>query len=30
VSHYGEIKQKLPGATTLDLRLEDRITVVNP
>src|SRR5579863_466543 len=29
-SHYGEIKQKLPGATTLDLRLEDRITVVNP
>src|ERR1700693_1455965 len=30
VSHYGEIKQKLPGATALDLRLEDRITVVNP
>jgi len=30
VSHYGEIKQKLPGATTLDLRLEDRITVVSP
>ena len=29
VSHYGEIKQKLPGATTLDLRLEDRITVVD-
>jgi cell division protein FtsQ len=29
-SHYGEIKQKLPGASTLDLRLEDRITVVNP
>ena len=30
VSHYGEIKQKLPSATALDLRLEDRITVVNP
>jgi cell division protein FtsQ len=30
VSHYGEIRQKLPGATTLDMRLEDRITVVNP
>jgi cell division protein FtsQ len=30
VSHYGEIKQKLPGAATLDLRLEDRITVVDP
>jgi hypothetical protein len=30
VSHYGEIKQKLPGAAALDLRLEDRITVVNP
>ena len=30
VSHYGEIKHKLRGGTTLDLRLEDRITVVNP
>ena len=30
VAHYGEIRQKLPGATTLDMRLEDRITVVNP
>lgn len=29
-SHYGEIRQKLPGAATLDLRLEDRITVVEP
>jgi len=28
VTHYGEIKQRLPGAATLDLRLEDRITVV--
>jgi cell division protein FtsQ len=28
VSHYTEIQEKLPGATTLDLRLEDRITVV--
>jgi cell division septal protein FtsQ len=26
--NYGEIKRRLPGATTLDLRLEDRITVV--
>jgi len=28
VNHYGEIKRRLPGAGTLDLRLEDRITVV--
>ena len=28
--HYDEIKQKLPGAATLDLRMEDRITVVEP
>jgi cell division protein FtsQ len=28
VTHYAEIKRRLPGATTLDLRLEDRITVV--
>jgi cell division septal protein FtsQ len=27
-SHYSEIKQRLPDARTLDLRLEDRITVV--
>ena len=27
-SHIAEIKRKLPGASTLDLRLEDRITVV--
>ena len=26
--HVGEIKRKLPGASTLDLRVEDRITVV--
>jgi len=26
--NYGEIKRRLPDATTLDLRLEDRITVV--
>lgn len=26
--HYTEIKRRLPGAATLDLRLEDRITVV--
>jgi cell division protein FtsQ len=29
VNHYGEIRQKLPGAGTLDLRIEDRITVVD-
>ena len=29
VNHYSEIKEKLPDATTLDLRLEDRITVVD-
>lgn len=28
VNHYKEIQERLPGATTLDLRLEDRITVV--
>jgi cell division protein FtsQ len=28
VSHYPEIQRRLPAATTLDLRLEDRITVV--
>ena len=28
VRNYREIKRQLPGATTLDLRLEDRITVV--
>jgi cell division protein FtsQ len=28
VSHYGQIQQHLPGAAVLDLRLEDRITVV--
>ena len=28
VSHYSEIQRRLPGAATLDLRLEDRITVV--
>jgi cell division septal protein FtsQ len=28
LSHYKEIQSKLPGAMTLDLRLEDRITVV--
>jgi hypothetical protein len=28
VSHYGQIQQRLPGAAVLDLRLEDRITVV--
>jgi cell division septal protein FtsQ len=27
-NHVAEIKRKLPGASTLDLRLEDRITVV--
>ncbi|MEQ1884116.1 MAG: FtsQ-type POTRA domain-containing protein [Bryobacteraceae bacterium] len=30
LNHYSEIKQKLPGAGMLDLRLEDRITVVEP
>jgi cell division protein FtsQ len=28
VSHYGQIQQRLPGAAVLDLRVEDRITVV--
>ena len=28
-NHYSEIREKLPGAGTLDLRLEDRITVVD-
>jgi len=28
LTHYAEIVERLPGAVTLDLRLEDRITVV--
>ncbi len=28
-AHFQEIREKLPDATTLDLRLEDRITVVD-
>lgn len=28
VNHYSDIQRRLPGATTLDLRLDDRITVV--
>jgi cell division protein FtsQ len=28
LNHFAEIKRKLPGASTLDLRLEDRITVI--
>jgi cell division protein FtsQ len=28
VNHYAEIRQQLPGAVNLDLRVEDRITVV--
>jgi cell division protein FtsQ len=28
VTHYNEIVERLPGAVTLDLRLEDRITVI--
>jgi hypothetical protein len=28
VRNYSEIQRRLPGARTLDLRLEDRITVV--
>lgn len=28
LNHYSEIKRRLPSAATLDLRLEDRITVV--
>ena len=28
LNHFAEIKRKLPGASMLDLRLEDRITVV--
>ena len=28
LNHFAEIRRKLPGASTLDLRLEDRITVV--
>jgi len=28
IRNYSEIKRRLPGAATLDLRLEDRITVV--
>lgn len=29
LNHYAEIREKLPGASALDLRLEDRITVVD-
>jgi cell division protein FtsQ len=29
VTHYPDIQRRLPGATILDLRLEDRITVVD-
>ena len=29
LNHYAEIRDKLPGASSLDLRLEDRITVVD-
>jgi cell division protein FtsQ len=29
VNHFSEIKRRLPDAATLDLRLEDRITVVD-
>jgi len=29
VNHFNEIKRRLPDAATLDLRLEDRITVVD-
>jgi len=29
LNHYAEIREKLPGASSLDLRLEDRITVVD-
>ena len=28
LNHYAEIREKMPGANSLDLRLEDRITVV--
>ena len=28
LNHYAEIREKLPGANSLDLRMEDRITVV--
>ncbi len=28
LSHYAEIRKRLPGATTLDLRIDDRIIVV--
>jgi len=28
LTHYSQIQQRLPGAVVLDLRLEDRITVV--
>jgi cell division protein FtsQ len=28
INHYSDIQRRLPGATTLDLRLDDRITVV--
>jgi len=28
LNHYAEIREKMPGANSLDLRMEDRITVV--
>ena len=28
LNHYSEIREKMPGANSLDLRIEDRITVV--
>ncbi|MEP6960693.1 MAG: hypothetical protein ABI995_01350, partial [Acidobacteriota bacterium] len=28
VTHFGEIESRVPSAKTLDLRLEDRITVM--
>jgi len=29
LNHYAEIREKLPGADSLDLRMEDRITVLD-
>jgi hypothetical protein len=28
LNHFGDIKRQRPNASTLDLRLDDRITVV--
>jgi cell division protein FtsQ len=28
INHYAEIHEKMPEASSLDLRMEDRITVV--